>query len=272
MKNDFNTTLVQEASFILLKLADVLQKMRKIKDLSPYHQNKVATQAKYIYAPVAHRLGLGNIKAELDDLYLKFYAKPIYYSFNQLLGNTHEGRRQFINEFKEPIETALRQAGLNCTTSARVKSISSIIDKMRRLETNLEGIYDVFAIRIILNATLEEEEAMCWKAYELLTERYQVLSKKFRDWLTQPRPNGYQALHVTLMDKKLPWVEVQIRSKRMDAIAEKGSAAHWKYKEGNQHNPLEHLDSSLAEIRKFLEAHPHVVQEALAAVEGSREA
>ena len=144
---------------------------------------------------------------------------------------------------------------------SRVKSITSIINKMNRLETGLEEIYDIFAIRVILNATPKEEKAKCWQVHDILTQRYQTLRKKFRDWLTQPRLSGYQALHVTLMDKELPWVEVQIRSKRMDEVAEKGSAAHWKYKEGDKTNPIDKLNPLLVQIRNFLESQPQLVKE-----------
>lgn len=262
-ENNSPTSPEQEASLLLLRIADVRQKMRQLGHLSPNQQHRVATQAKYIYAPIAHRLGLRDIKAELEDLYLKFYAAPVYHSINQLLGSTQVERRQFIDEFRKPLEAALEQAGLNFTTKARVKSITSIISKMNRLGTSLEEIYDVFAIRVILNVPLEEEETACWQVHNILTHRYQPLHKKFRDWLTQPRPSGYQALHITLMDKELPWVEVQIRSKRMDEVAEKGSAAHWKYKDGDKTNPVDTLNSSLARIRTLLENQPQLIKEVL---------
>lgn len=265
--NNLLTPLGEEALFILSEIAYVLQNMRRIKQLPPNQQNKIATQAKYIYAPISHRLGLGDIKSELEDLYLKFYATPIYHSINQLLGNTQEERLQFIGRFRKQIESVLKEKGIDFITKSRVKSISSIIEKMRRLETSLEEIYDVFAIRIILNASIEEEKAMCWQVHDILTERYQTLCKKFRDWLTQPRPSGYQALHVTLMDKELPWVEVQIRSKRMDEVAEKGSAAHWKYKEGDKSNALDVLNPPLARIRTFLEHQPQLIKEVFKATE-----
>lgn len=260
-ENNFTTPLAQEASLILLRIADTLQEMHRLEHLPILQQNKIASQAKYLYAPIAHRLGLRDIKAELEDLYLKFYAAPIYHSINQLLGSNQVERRQFIDAFRKPLEAALGRADIDFITTSRVKSITSIINKMNRLGTNLEEIYDVFAIRVVLNVSSEEEKAACWQVHDILTQRYQILHKKFRDWLTQPRPSGYQALHVTLMDKELPWVEVQIRSKRMDEIAEKGSAAHWKYKEGDKNNAVDTLNPDLARIRTFLEHQPQLVEE-----------
>ena len=260
-ENSLGTPLAQEASVLLLKIADVLQEMRRLEHLPIPQQNKIASQAKYLYAPIAHRLGLRDIKAELEDLYLRFYAAPIYHSINQLLGNNQLERLQFIDEFRKPLEAALKQAGFDFITKSRVKSITSIINKMNRLGANLEEIYDVFAIRVVLKVSPEEEKAACWQVHDILTQRYQILHKKFRDWLTQPRPSGYQALHLTLMDKKLHWVEVQIRSKQMDEIAEKGSAAHWKYKEGDKNNAVDALNPALARIRTFLEQQPQLIQE-----------
>jgi len=260
-ENSLITPLAQEASFLLLKIADVLQEMRQLEHLLIPQQNKIASLAKYLYAPIAHRLGLRDIKAELEDLYLKFYAAPIYHSINRLLGSSQAERCQFIDEFRKPLEATLKQVDFGFITKSRVKSITSIINKMNRLSTNLEEIYDVFAIRVILDVPFDEEKDACWQVHDILTQRYQILHKKFRDWLTQPRPSGYQALHLTIMDKKLPWVEVQIRSKRMDAIAEKGSAAHWKYKEGDKNNAVDALNPALARIRTFLEHQPQLIKE-----------
>ena len=263
--NDTNIRQTEEAQILLKTMADTLHSMRRIKQFPSHQQIRIATAAKHIYAPIAHRLGLGVLKAELEDLYLQFYASPIYHAIDRLLGNTQEERQQFIKCFQAPLEADLRQGGLEYITKARVKSITSIIDKMSRLHTNLEEIYDIFAVRIILNAPLAQEQTVCWQAYDILTKRYQHLPKKFRDWLTEPRPNGYQALHVTLMDQEEQWVEVQIRTRSMDEIAEKGSAAHWKYKGDYQSKQLATIDPWLAQLRDVIEQKPQMVKDILAA-------
>ena len=259
-----NFHLEEEVKTILSTIADMFHKMRWIKHLTPDQQSKVAIYTKHIYAPIAHRLGLGELKAELEDLYLEFSAPPLYHATERLLGSTYEERKRFIHRFQKSLKATLQQGSFEFTTKARVKSITSILDKLCRLRTNLEEIYDIFAIRIILNAPSSQEQAICWQAYDILNKRYKSLPKKFRDWLTEPRPNGYQALHITLMDEEEQWVEVQIRTKKMDDIAEKGSAAHWKYKEDPQSNLLAPLDPWLAKLRTILEQKPQMVKNILA--------
>ena len=255
----------EEAKAILIKIADMSYKMRMIEHLPPEQQSKVAIYAKHIYMPIAHRLGLGELKAELEDLYLKFSSPTVYYAMERLLGSTYEERKRIIYRFQKPLTNTLQKGGLEFTTKARVKSISSILAKMQRLRTNLEEIYDVFAIRVILNAPTTHEHSTCWQAHDILTKRYRSLPKKFRNWLTEPRANGYQALHITLMSKEQQWVEVQIRTKNMDDIAEKGSAAHWKYKENRKNSPVDHLDPWLAKLRTILEQEPQLVKNIQAA-------
>ena len=172
-------SLEQEAFFLLQRIADVRQKMRQIGRLPAPQQDRMASQAKYVYMPIVHRLGLVNIKAELEDLHLKFYAAPVYHSINQLLGSDQEERLQFIAEFRKPLETTLRQEGFDFITKSRVKSITSIINKMNRLSSSLEEIYDVFAIRVILDVPFDEEKDACWQVHDILTQRYKALLKKF---------------------------------------------------------------------------------------------
>jgi GTP pyrophosphokinase len=244
--------LTQDPKVALMKMSENLQKMRTLTRFPYEQQTGIAAQTKYIYVPIAHRLGLNAIKAELEDLHLKFTSPIVYHTLTEQLKSTRDARERFIRRFKRPIQEVLKKGNFPFTIKTRIKSVTSIRNKMLALGLTLEQVYDVFAIRIVLDAPESREKLSCWQAYEVVTSLYRVHPDKLRDWLSYPRRNGYQSLHVTVMSNEGVWVEVQIRTKRMDEIAENGNAAHWKYKEPREIEHMPGLDTWLNRIRSIL--------------------
>ena len=224
-------TLVDDVRVILIKLADRLHNMRTLDSMSRSAQLKNSSETIFIYSPLAHRLGLYTIKSELDDLYLKYTDNKSYRLVSNKLRETKDIRDKFIRSFIRPIKKKLKEFDLSYKIIGRPKSIFSINNKMKKQNKAFEEIYDLFAIRIILNSDIEDEKTHCWQAYSSVTDCYQPNPDRLKDWVSTPKTNGYESLHTTVMSNTGKWVEVQIRSKRMDEIAEKGFAAHWKYKE-----------------------------------------
>ena len=224
-------TLVDDMRVILIKLADRLHNMRTLESMSRKGQLKISSETIYVYSPLAHRLGLYSIKSELDDLYLKYTDKRSFNYISNKLRDTKYSRDKFIKSFIRPINKKLKDLDLKFKILGRPKSIFSINNKIKNQDRSFEDIYDLFAIRIILDANLEEEKTVCWQAYSVVTDFYHPNPDRLKDWISTPKANGYESLHTTVMSSIGKWVEVQIRSKRMDDIAEKGFAAHWKYKE-----------------------------------------
>ena len=224
-------TLVDDVRVILIKLADRLHNMRTLDSMSRSAQLKNSSETIFIYSPLAHRLGLYTIKSELDDLYLKYTDNKSYRLVSNKLSETKDIRDKFIRSFIRPIKKKLKEFDLSYKIIGRPKSIFSINNKMKKQNKDFEEIYDLFAIRIILNSDIEDEKTHCWQAYSSVTDCYQPNPDRLKDWVSTPKTNGYESLHTTVMSNTGKWVEVQIRSKRMDEIAEKGFAAHWKYKE-----------------------------------------
>ena len=245
--------LAEDAQVVLIKLADNLQKMRMLANFPADQQARAASEAKHIYIPIAHRLGLYTIKAELEDLHLKFTDVKAYHAIADQIRSTKEVRERFIQQFKSAIQKVLKRKGFAFTIKARIKSITSIRNKMEALGLTFDQVYDVFAIRIILDTPPSHEKFICWQVYEVVTNLYRTHPGKFRNWLSHPRSNGYQSLHTTVMSQEGEWVEVQIRTKRMDEVAEQGHAAHWKYKESSTSEQLAGLDTWLSQIRTVLE-------------------
>lgn len=227
-------TLTDDPRVILIKLADRLHNMRTMDSMKREKQLKIASETVYVYAPLAHRLGLYNIKTEMEDLSMKYLEPDIYKEIARKLAETKRERARFINEFIKPIKEKLEKSGISSfEIYGRPKSIHSISNKMKKKGVTFEEVYDLFAIRIIIDAPSEKEKEECWKAYSIVADMYSPSPERLRDWLSNPKSNGYEALHTTVMGPNGRWVEVQIRSKRMNEIAEKGLAAHWKYKEGS---------------------------------------
>ena len=246
-------TLAEDPRVILIKLADRLHNMRTLGSMSRDKQLKIASETTYLYAPLAHRLGLYEIKTELEDLALKYTQPDVYVEIARGLKETKRDRTRYVNEFIKPIKEELIQANLDFEIYGRPKSIHSIWNKMRTKHVAFEEVYDLFAIRIILNSSPEKEKDDCWKVYSLVTNYYTPSPDRLRDWISVPKSNGYEALHTTVMGNAGKWVEVQIRSKRMNDIAEKGLAAHWKYKEGTDHQSQENkLDQWLVNLRDIV--------------------
>jgi GTP pyrophosphokinase len=242
-------TLADDVRVILIKLADRLHNMRTMDFMPRQKQLKIASETIYLYAPLAHRLGLYTIKSELEDLSMK-YLEPDTYKFiaNQLNEKKAE-RNAFIKTFADPIKEFLTEQGLKPSIYGRPKSIHSIWTKMKNKNIPFEEVYDLFAIRIILDSPPEKEKADCWKAYSVVTDLYRPNPDRLRDWVSSPKGNGYESLHTTVMGPKGQWVEVQIRTQRMNEIAEKGFAAHWKYKEATNDNGL---DQWIQKVREML--------------------
>jgi GTP diphosphokinase / guanosine-3',5'-bis(diphosphate) 3'-diphosphatase len=245
-------TLSDDVRVILIKLADRLHNMRTLDALKPEKQLKIASETIYLYAPLAHRLGLHAIKSEMEDLALKYTDPEIFESITNKLKESAEGRRRFISKFIYPIKKAMADQGFIFTITAREKSIYSIWDKMKKKEVPFEEVYDVFAIRIVIDTPIENEKSDCWKVYSIITDFYRPNMDRLRDWISIPKANGYEALHTTVMSHTGQWVEIQIRSKKMDEIAEKGYAAHWKYKDSIKLNSQ--LDHWLDRIREMFES------------------
>jgi GTP diphosphokinase / guanosine-3',5'-bis(diphosphate) 3'-diphosphatase len=225
-------TLTDDPRVILIKLADRLHNMRTLDSMKREKQLKISSETVYVYAPLAHRMGLYNIKTELEDLAMKYLEPDEYKVIAQKLSETKRERSRYINEFIKPLKDKLEKGGFDFEIYGRPKSIHSIWNKMRKKAVSFEEVYDLFAIRVILNSAPEKEKEECWKVYSMITDEYTPSPERLRDWLSNPKSNGYEALHTTVMGPQGKWVEVQIRSKRMNEIAEKGLAAHWKYKEG----------------------------------------
>ncbi len=245
-------TLSDDVRVILIKLADRLHNMRTLDSLPPKKQLKVANETLYLFAPLAHRLGFHAIKSELEDLALKYTEPEVYQTIQQKLADTREERSRFIQSFTKPIRRSLQKEKLDFNILARTKSVSSIWGKMKNKEVPFEEVYDIFAIRIILNTPYFREKADCWKAYSLVTDIYQPNPDRLRDWISTPKANGYESLHTTVMSRQGKWVEVQIRTARMDEVAEKGYAAHWKYKESTTGESG--IDKWLRRIREILKS------------------
>lgn len=245
-------TFADDIRVIIIMIVDRLALMRRIN----HHPNEkyvrdVAYEANYLYAPLAHRLGLYAIKSELEDLSLKYTNRGVYTEIAKTLNERKESRDKYISDFICPIKTKLESAGLKFEIKGRTKSIYSIWNKMRKQKNDLDGIFDLFAIRIILDSPLEREKADCWMAYSIVADMYQPNTSRMKDWLTIPKSNGYESLHTTVVGPENKWVEVQIRTKRMDLVAEKGLAAHWKYKGIKSES---NLDNWMNNVRDILEA------------------
>jgi GTP pyrophosphokinase len=225
-------TLTDDPRVILIKLADRLHNMRTLGSMKREKQLKIASETVYVYAPLAHRMGLYNIKTEMEDLAMKYMEPDSYHYIAEKLANTRRERTRYINDFIRPLKEKLLQGKFDFEIYGRPKSIHSIWTKMKKKGVSFDEVYDLFAIRIILNSTPEHEKEDCWKVYSLVTDEYNPAPERLRDWLSNPKNNGYEALHTTVMGPHGKWVEVQIRTSRMNDIAEKGLAAHWKYKEG----------------------------------------
>ena len=244
-------TLSDDVRVILIKLADRLHNMRTLDSMKRDKQLKIASETAYLYAPLAHRLGLYSIKTELEDLAMKYTEPEIYNEITSKVEQTKKERNKFINEFIVPIKEELDKQNFKFDIKGRSKSIHSIWSKMKRQGVTFEEIYDLFAIRIIIDSEEENEKSLCWKAYSIITDFYQPNPDRLRDWVSTPKANGYESLHTTVMGANGKWVEVQIRSRRMDEIAEKGYAAHWKYKESSTESAI---DEWIHKIRELLES------------------
>ncbi len=249
-------TLSEDVRVILIKLADRLHNMRTLESMPRNKQLKVASETIYLYAPLAHRLGLNAIKTELEDLYLRFTDRPIYESIVQKIDITKAVRNKFIRHFTQPIVEELDKLNIGYQIKGRPKSVHSIWNKMRKQNIPFEEVFDLFAIRIIIDAAFEQEKALCWQVYSIVTDHYTPNPDRLRDWISTPKANGYESLHTTVMAKNGQWVEVQIRTRRMDEIAEKGYAAHWKYKD-NSSTAESNLEKWLARVRDLLEQNNH---------------
>ncbi len=244
-------TLAEDPRVILIKLADRLHNMRTLESMNREKQLKISSETTYIYAPLAHRLGLYEIKSEMEDLALKYTQPEIYAEIQQGLKETKRERTRYINDFIKPLKEELQLQDFNFEIYGRPKAIHSIWNKMRNKQVTFDEVYDIFAIRIILDSPPEREKEDCWKVYSIITNNYHPNPERLRDWISVPKGNGYEALHTTVMGRNGRWVEVQIRTARMNEIAEKGLAAHWKYKEGGTSQESK-LDSFLGHLREVL--------------------
>lgn len=245
-------TLSEDVRVILIKLADRLHNMRTLDSMSRKNQMKIASETLYLYAPLSHRLGLYNMKTELEDLSIKYTEQERYFEIAQKLQETKVQRGKYIRTFIEPIEQELTDQGFKYEVKGRPKSIYSILNKIKKQSISFEEVYDLFAIRIIIDVPLEEEKAACWNVYSIVTDFYYPNPDRLRDWISSPKSNGYESLHTTVMGPKGKWVEVQIRTTRMNEIAEKGYAAHWKYKDAGS-NAEGGLEEWLTRVREILE-------------------
>jgi len=242
-------TLADDVRVILIKLADRLHNMRTMEFMARHKQLKIASETSYLYAPLAHRLGLYAIKSELEDLSMKYTDPDTYKFIAKKLNEKKAEREKFIVDFVTPIQEILGAEGINASVFGRPKSIHSIWNKMRKKSIPFEEVYDLFAIRIIIDTDDEKEKTECWKVYSIVTDLYRPNPDRLRDWVSSPKANGYESLHTTVMGPRGQWVEVQIRTRRMNEIAEKGFAAHWKYKESNSDNGL---DQWIQKVRDIL--------------------
>ena len=243
-------TLTDDPRVILIKLADRLHNMRTLDSMKREKQLKISSETVWVYAPLAHRMGLYAIKTEMEDLAMKYMEPEAYRDIAKKLAETRRERNRFINEFIRPLKEKLQQTGLNFDIYGRPKSIHSIWNKIKKKGVPFEEVYDLFAIRVILDSPPEHEKADCWKVYSIITSEYQPSTERLRDWLSRPKSNGYEALHTTVMGPAGRWVEVQVRTKRMNEIAERGLAAHYKYKEGSSHE--DRFDKWFEQIRDVI--------------------
>ena len=244
-------SFAEDMRVILIMIADRVNLMRQIRDTTQKQsQREVSEEAAYLYAPLAHKLGLYKLKSELEDLSLKYLEHDAYYHIKEKLSETKKNRDAYIERFIKPIEERLTEAGLKFHIKGRTKSIHSIWQKMKKQKCPFEGVYDLFAIRIIIDTPLEKEKMHCWQTFAIITSMYQPNPKRLRDWLSVPKSNGYESLHITVLGPEQKWVEVQIRTERMDEVAERGVAAHWRYKgiKGDAG-----MDEWLTNIRTMLE-------------------
>ena len=226
-------SFAEDMRVILIMIADRVNLMRQIRDVPEAvssEKKEVSQEAAYLYAPLAHKLGLYKLKSELEDLSLKYLEHDAYYHIKDKLSETKKSRDAYIEQFIKPIEERLKEAGLKFHIKGRTKSIHSIWQKMKKQKCEFEGVYDLFAIRVILDSPVEKEKMHCWQVYSIVTDMYQPNPKRLRDWLSVPKSNGYESLHITVLGPEQKWVEVQIRTERMDEVAERGVAAHWRYK------------------------------------------
>ena len=245
-------SFAEDMRVILIMIAERVNLMRQIRDTENIQaKQRVSEEAAYLYAPLAHKLGLYKLKSELEDLSLKYLEHDAYYMIREKLNATKKSRDAYIERFITPVRQRLEEAGLKFHMKGRTKSIHSIWQKMKKQKCGFEGIYDLFAIRIIIDTPLEKEKMACWQAFSIITDMYQPNPKPLRDWLSVPKSNGYESLHITVLGPEQKWVEVQIRTERMDEIAERGLAAHWRYKGVKSEGSL---DEWLTNIRTALEA------------------
>ncbi len=243
-------TLTDDPRVILIKLADRLHNMRTLESMKREKQLKISSETVYVYAPLAHRMGLYTIKTEMEDLAMKYMEPEIYRDIAQKLAETKRERSKYINEFIRPIKEKLERSNFKFEIYGRPKSIHSISNKIKKKGVDFEEVYDLFAIRVILDSPTEREKEDCWKVYSMITDEYTPSPERLRDWLSNPKSNGYEALHTTVMGPQGKWVEVQIRTKRMNEIAEKGLAAHYKYKEGG--GDESRFDKWFSQIREVI--------------------
>ncbi len=245
-------SFAEDMRVILIMIADRVNLMRQVRDTDNEEARlEAAQEASYLYAPLAHKLGLYKLKSELEDLSLKYLEHDAYYMIKDKLNATKKSRDSYIERFITPIQQRLEEAGLHFHMKGRTKSIHSIWQKMKKQKCNFEGIYDLFAIRIIIDSPTDKEKMQCWQAYSIVTDMYMPNPKRLRDWLSVPKSNGYESLHITVLGPENKWVEVQIRTERMDEIAEKGLAAHWRYKGIKGESGI---DEWLSNIRAALES------------------
>ncbi len=248
-------TLSDDIRVILIKIADRLHNMRTLDGQSRKNQLKIASETIYLYAPLAHRLGLYSIKGELEDLAMKYTETEKYKEIAKALESTKKERTKYINDFTKPLQEEMDKSGLKANVFGRPKSISSIWNKMRKKEISFDDVYDKFAIRVIIDAAPEKEKEDCWRAFSIVTDKYSPQPNRLRDWISHPKGNGYESLHTTVMGPGGQWVEVQIRTQRMDEVAEKGLAAHYKYKENKfkaSNSTEEVIETWLMHVREYL--------------------
>ena len=244
-------SLAQDVRVIMIMIVERLDTMRNLQVYDVDVQQEVAREVSYLYAPLAHRMGLYGIKTELEDLSLKYTSREVYKEIATKLNETKRSRDAYIKKFIEPVKARLEAEGLKFSIKGRTKSIHSIWNKIRKQQVPFEKVYDLFAIRIIIDCPIEREKAACWQAFSVVTDMYTANTKRLRDWISVPKSNGYESLHVTVMGPEGKWVEVQIRTERMDEVAEKGVAAHWKYKGGKSDSAQ--MDEWLKNLRDLLE-------------------
>ncbi|MGM9806191.1 MAG: RelA/SpoT family protein [Candidatus Aphodosoma sp.] len=251
---NFRKLLISFARDVRVVMVMIVERLDTMRNLASYpveQQQEIAREVSYLYAPLAHRMGLYAIKTELEDLSLKYTSYDIYKDIARKLNETKRSRDAYIAKFIEPVKARLQAEGLSFDIKGRTKSIYSIWNKIRKQQVPFEKVYDLFAIRVIIDCPLEKEKAVCWQAYSVVTDMYTPNTNRLRDWISVPKQNGYESLHITVMGPEGKWVEVQIRTRRMDEVAEKGVAAHWKYKGGKSDSAS--VDQWLGNLRSMLE-------------------